>query len=198
MKDVFILKTSAVFNAQLFHYPVARVSLARMSLFSSFVTSIIPGVSIFCLIQLHCSNEFMNMNSTPMWPQYADSSRFKISRNGSDFSLPPINVVDGNLKTRSMSDSSISRRRIKKQAFYWISQERSAKTFTRTLRYILAIFFHRVVMYLNDIFSCCFQPRFFLYTFSYEIPRSAWLKYKQSQFELLKCMKYVNLLVALR
>lgn len=47
-------------------HPVALVNLARINLFSSLVISIIPGVSIFCLIQLHCSRELINMNSTPM------------------------------------------------------------------------------------------------------------------------------------
>lgn len=114
MYDLGVSNLELLIRTDLSYYPVARVNLAKMSLFSSFVTSMIPGVSIFCLIQLHCSKEFMNINSTPMWPQYAASSRFRISRNGNDFSLPPINVVDGNLKTRSISDSSIFSNKIKK------------------------------------------------------------------------------------
>lgn len=89
-------------------YLVALVSLANNNLFDSVGILTISGVSSLCLIQLHCSSEFININSHPMCLQYAFSSLDKISFKGRDFSFPPINVVDGNLNTRSISASSVT------------------------------------------------------------------------------------------
>lgn len=88
-------------------YMVARVIRAKINRFWLISMSMHPGVSSRWRIQLHCSRELMNIYSTPMWRQYVCSRRRNISRSGSDFSLPPMNVVDGNLKVRSMSLSSM-------------------------------------------------------------------------------------------
>lgn len=88
-------------------YMVARVRRAKINRFWLISMSMQPGVSRRWRIQLHCSRELMNIYSTPMWRQYVCSRRRNISRSGNDFSLPPMNVVDGNLKVRSMSLSSM-------------------------------------------------------------------------------------------
>lgn len=49
---------------------VERTSLASKVLFSLSVNFMMPGVSNFCLIHWHCSILLINMNSTPIWPQY--------------------------------------------------------------------------------------------------------------------------------
>lgn len=46
--------------------PVARVKRAKIRRFSSGVKFSTPGVSKRLRIQLHCSKELMNMNSTPI------------------------------------------------------------------------------------------------------------------------------------
>lgn len=54
-------------------YPWDLVRRASSSRFSCALMCMMPGVSNFCLIQLHCSNELMNMNSTPEgqgWNKY--------------------------------------------------------------------------------------------------------------------------------
>lgn len=62
-------------------HPVARVSRARIRRFCSGEKFITPGVSKRFLIQLHCSNELINMYSTPTLLQYTFSKRLRISLN---------------------------------------------------------------------------------------------------------------------
>lgn len=64
-------------------HPCALVSRANINFFWSLSISMTPGTSNRCLIQLHCSNELINMNSQPMCLKQRGGKKlhkFKISQ----------------------------------------------------------------------------------------------------------------------
>ena len=60
--------------------------------------------SVQYTINSHLKRSVINMNSTPILPQYVALSLLIISLSGSAFSVPPIFVVFGRVNTLSISN----------------------------------------------------------------------------------------------